>query len=125
MPLDLGYVYTDRARVYAKTPGPRVMGERPMYEAVSGWVACRVSPPTGTENRQTGRHRVDYTHSLICGFTDVDGFTFTIREQDRVEVQGSIPFTPSGMFDVVSVMVPRDLTQNLLIVVQLMQVKEY
>lgn len=102
------------------------MGERAIYSVVSDWFACRVSPATGREVRDAGRHRTEYSHTLICGFTDVAGAPIAIREQDRVEIQaGPIPYTPSGMFDVIGVMVPRDLTQELLIVVQLVQVKDY
>lgn len=126
MPLDLGYVYTDRMRVHVKTPGPRVMGEPTMFEVASGWTACRVSPATGKERRDAGRKITEYSHTMICGFTDTGGLTVTIREQDRIEIQsGPIPFTPNGMFEVTSVMIPRDLTQELLQVIQLAQRKEY
>jgi len=102
------------------------MGERPMYEVVSDWIACRVSPATGRERREAGFKRVEYSHTFICGFTDVAGAPIEIREQDRIEIQsGPIPYTPAGMFDVVGIMVPRSLVEELLIVVQLVQVKEY
>jgi hypothetical protein len=126
MPLNLAHVYTDRMRVYRKVSGPRVMGERPMYETVSGWTACRIAPPTGRERREAGLKRdVEYSHQLICGFADEMGVPVQIREQDRIEVQaGPIPFTPSGMFEVIGVMIPRDLREHLLQVIQLQQRKE-
>ena len=126
MPLDLGYVYTDRMRVLAKNVAPRVMGEGAVYEVATGWMACRVSPPTGTERKSDGRRAANYSFTMICGFTDEGGAPVTLREQDRVEIEsGPIPFTPFGKFDITSVMVPRDLAQELLQVATLTQRKEY
>lgn len=128
MPIDLTHVYTDRCKIHSSEEGPRIEHETMYTPVVSEWVPCRYSLATATERRRVGVTETDATFTLITALYDILGSPITISEKDEIEVEtrNFSVYRAEGLFEVVRVQKPRDITpEELLFYVILRQVREY
>jgi hypothetical protein len=108
-PLDLS-VWIDRARVIRRDHGPRIEGETQIVETTGPWFKCRLPPNESVESRQEDKNELTDRRQLTAKLTDLTGEKVILREQDRLEIEsGPGPdYTPEGIWEVLSVMTPRN-----------------
>ena len=136
MPLNIDYVYTDRARVLRREKGPRIEYETRINETYSEWFPGRIAPAyqASSEYGRNMRKEIERTHQFICRLTDVVGGPVQIEAKDRIEVQTGPPVggvysttqRDSGIYEIVEEpFKPRNLVEELLWVLVLNKLEEF
>lgn len=133
MPLNIDYVYTDRARVVRRIEGARIEHETQIVESYSEWFKCRIAVAYqfGQERNTSYRRSIESTHQFICKLTDFLGQPVQIAASDRLQVETG-PGTyvsnsqDAGTYEIVELpFKPRDLKEELLWVINLKRLDEH
>lgn len=103
-------VWIDRARIIRRDLGLRVEGETQVVVTTGEWFKCRLPPNEGVESRTEDKTELTDRRQLTARLKDLSGDAVVLREKDKIEIEaGPGPsYAPTGVWEVLQVMVPRN-----------------